>query len=121
MTPSCSSSAASFETFPPSAGSIASTNRSSPPSSARAARSGRPASRSNTQAIKTPPCTGASFERNLRLLLLEDQERPGDAFTLMNLGWAYKDLGQVPTALEYYERSLAPLRPGSRSCRSSTG
>ena len=60
------------------------------------------------------------LERNLRLLLLEDQDRPGDAFTLMNLGWAYKDLGQVPTALEYYERSLAPARPDNRSCPSST-
>ena len=40
------------------------------------------------------------LERNLRLLLLEDQDRPNDPFTLMNLGWAYKDLGQIATAMD---------------------
>ena len=44
--------------------------------------------------------------------MLEDHDRPGDAFTLMNLGWAYKDLGQITTALDYYERSLARCTPG---------
>ena len=45
-------------------------------------------------------------ERNLRLLLLEDSERPGHPFTLFNLGWTYKHLGQHATALAYYRRSL---------------
>ena len=47
------------------------------------------------------------LERNLRLLVLEDQERPNDPFTLMNLGWAYQELGQSATALTCYERSQA--------------
>jgi glycosyltransferase involved in cell wall biosynthesis/SAM-dependent methyltransferase len=46
------------------------------------------------------------LERNLRLLLLEDGERPDDPFTLMNLGWVYQELGQSAAALTYYHRSL---------------
>ena len=46
------------------------------------------------------------LERNIKLLLLEDRERPNDPFTLMNLGWAYKDMGQVAAALAYYRRGL---------------
>ena len=52
------------------------------------------------------------LDRNVRLLLLEDRERPDDPFTLMNLGWAYKDLGQVAAALAYYRRALGQCRPG---------
>ncbi len=52
------------------------------------------------------------LERNLRLLLLEDRERPDDPFTLMNLGWAYKDLGQTAAAVAYCQRSLARSKPG---------
>jgi glycosyltransferase involved in cell wall biosynthesis/SAM-dependent methyltransferase len=51
-------------------------------------------------------------ERNLRLLLLDDDERPGDPFTLFNLGWTYKHLGQAATALAYLRRSLQRCPPG---------
>jgi glycosyltransferase involved in cell wall biosynthesis/Flp pilus assembly protein TadD len=51
-------------------------------------------------------------ERNLRLLLLEDGERPGDPFVLFNLGWTYKHLGQTVTALAYYRRALERCPPG---------
>ncbi len=44
--------------------------------------------------------------------MLEDRERPNDPFTLMNLGWAYNDLGQIATALDYYHRGLAHCHPG---------
>lgn len=47
------------------------------------------------------------LQRNIRLLLLEDRERPNDPFTLMNLGWAYKDSGQIASALAHYDRALA--------------
>jgi tetratricopeptide (TPR) repeat protein len=53
------------------------------------------------------------LKRNLRLLLLEDQERPNDPFTLMNLGWAYKNLGQIAAAVAYYRRGLERSRPGT--------
>lgn len=52
------------------------------------------------------------LHRNVRLLLLEDRERPNDPFTLMNLGWAYKDLGHVAAALGYYGRALERCKPG---------
>ena len=51
------------------------------------------------------------LDRNLRLLLLEDQDRPNDPFTLMNLGWAYTNLGQTATAITCYNRSLALCNP----------
>jgi tetratricopeptide (TPR) repeat protein len=51
------------------------------------------------------------LERNIRLLLLEDQECPNDPFTLMNLGWAHKDVGQVAVALAYYRRALERCNP----------
>jgi tetratricopeptide (TPR) repeat protein len=51
-------------------------------------------------------------ERNLRLLLLEDAERPGDPFTLFNLGWAYQGLGRVAESLPLLTRSLERSRPG---------
>ena len=52
------------------------------------------------------------LKRNVRLLLLEDQERPDDPFTLMNLGWAYKNLGQIAAAVAYYRRGLERCKPG---------
>ena len=52
------------------------------------------------------------LKRNVNLLLLEDQERPDDPFTLMNLGWAYKNLGQIAAAVAYYRRGLERCKPG---------
>jgi tetratricopeptide (TPR) repeat protein len=52
------------------------------------------------------------LKRNVKLLLLEDQERPNDPFTLMNLGWAYKNLGQIAAAVAYYRRGLERCKPG---------
>lgn len=47
------------------------------------------------------------LERNLRLLLLEERERPDDPFTLMNLGWAHQERGHNVMALAYCQRGLA--------------
>jgi glycosyltransferase involved in cell wall biosynthesis/SAM-dependent methyltransferase len=49
-------------------------------------------------------------ERNLRLLLLEDAENPGDSFTLFNLGWAYHESNRLAEAESYYRRSLQHAR-----------
>jgi tetratricopeptide (TPR) repeat protein len=46
------------------------------------------------------------LERNLRLLHLDMAERPNDAFTLFNLGWAYADLGRCVEAVPLLQRSL---------------
>jgi tetratricopeptide (TPR) repeat protein len=54
----------------------------------------------------------AKLERNLRLLRLDLAERPDDAFTLFNVGWAYTDLGLWADALPPLERSLQHSRPG---------
>jgi hypothetical protein len=46
------------------------------------------------------------LERNLRLLHLDLAERPNDAFTLFNLGWAFADLGRIAEAIPLLQRSL---------------
>lgn len=46
------------------------------------------------------------LERNLRLLHLDLVERPHDAFSLFNLGWAFADLGRCPEAIPLLQRSL---------------
>jgi tetratricopeptide (TPR) repeat protein len=58
------------------------------------------------------------LDRNARLLSLEDRERPNDPFTLMNLGWTYKNMGQLAAAMAYYERGLAVCKAGvSIACK----
>ena len=52
------------------------------------------------------------LDRNARLLALEDRERPNDPFTLMNLGWTCKNLGQLAAAMAYYQRGLAVCKAG---------
>ena len=51
------------------------------------------------------------LERNLRLLHLDQAERPNDPFTLFNLGWAYVDLGRYAKAIPLLQQSLAHSRP----------
>ena len=57
------------------------------------------------------------LERNLRLLLLEDQEHPGDVNTLFHLGWTYYLLGRPKEAWAPLEASLARARPGETIVR----
>ncbi|HJT75610.1 MAG TPA: tetratricopeptide repeat protein, partial [Gemmataceae bacterium] len=47
----------------------------------------------------------------LRLLLLEDAERPDDPFTLFNLGSVYQELGRHAEALPALRRSLERSHP----------
>ncbi len=53
-----------------------------------------------------PVLRSTKLERNLRLLNLDMAERPNDAFTLFNLGWAYADLGRCADAIPLLQRSL---------------
>ena len=45
-------------------------------------------------------------QRNLRLLQLEDSERPNDGFTLFNLGCTYQEIGRLSEAVACYRRGL---------------
>ncbi len=58
-----------------------------------------------------PALRRSKLERNLRLLYLDLAERPQDAFTLFNLGWAYTDHGRHAEAIPYLQRSLEHSRP----------
>lgn len=51
------------------------------------------------------------LERNLRLMLIEHEEEPGDSFTLFNLGRTYLDLGQTGEAVRLFRESLALSKP----------
>jgi tetratricopeptide (TPR) repeat protein len=53
-----------------------------------------------------PALRQRKLERNLRLLYLDLAERPNDAFTLFNLGWAYADLGRCGEAIPMLQKSL---------------
>jgi GT2 family glycosyltransferase/Tfp pilus assembly protein PilF len=59
----------------------------------------------------------AKLERNLRLLVLDDAERPDDPFTLFNLGWTLMDLGKTGEALTKMQRSLERSAPDSSIVR----
>jgi GT2 family glycosyltransferase/tetratricopeptide (TPR) repeat protein len=59
----------------------------------------------------------SKLERNLRLLEMDDAERPDDAFTLFNLGWTMMDLGQTEQALPRLKRSLERSSPDSSIAR----
>ncbi|HEY7156602.1 MAG TPA: tetratricopeptide repeat protein [Gemmataceae bacterium] len=58
-----------------------------------------------------PALRHRKLERNLRLLHLEHAERPNDAFTLFNLGWAYADLGRCAEAIPLLQESLRHSHP----------
>lgn len=46
-------------------------------------------------------------DRDLRLLQLDIEERPGHPFVLFNLGMTYADIGEFGVAAEWLEKSLA--------------
>ncbi len=52
------------------------------------------------------PLRRRKLERDLRLLRLEDAERPQHPFVLFNLGSVSQELGDVAGALDYFRRSL---------------
>jgi len=59
-----------------------------------------------------PALRDRKMERNLRLLHLDQAERPDDPFTLFNLGVGYSQLGKLAEAIGLLRRSLERSRPG---------
>jgi tetratricopeptide (TPR) repeat protein len=59
----------------------------------------------------------SKLERNLRLLELDNTDRPDDPFTLFNLGWTLLDLGKTEEALPRLKRSLEKSSPDSSIAR----
>ncbi len=59
-----------------------------------------------------PALRDRKMERNLRLLHLDQAERPDDPFTLFNLGLGYSQLGRLAEAIPMLRRSLERSRPG---------
>jgi GT2 family glycosyltransferase/predicted Zn-dependent protease len=57
------------------------------------------------------------LERNMRLLEIDNAQRPDDAFTLFNLGWTCLDLGNTDQALRLLRRSLERSAPDSSIVR----
>ena len=64
-----------------------------------------------------PATRAKKSERNLRLLLMENAEKPDDPFTLFNLGWAYRELGRTGEAIPFLRRSLELSAPGDSITR----
>jgi GT2 family glycosyltransferase/Flp pilus assembly protein TadD len=58
-----------------------------------------------------PALRGRKLQRDLRLLHLENDERPDDPFTLFNLGSVYQELGRHAEALPLLRRSLERSHP----------
>jgi glycosyltransferase involved in cell wall biosynthesis len=58
-----------------------------------------------------PAVRRRKLDRDLRLLKLDEQERPNDAFTLFNLGSIYNELGDHRGAIAVLEKSLAASHP----------
>ena len=56
-------------------------------------------------------------QRNLRLLLVEQQEQPDHPYTLFNLGSAYLEQGQYAEALGFLRRSIAASDSGDSIVR----
>jgi glycosyltransferase involved in cell wall biosynthesis len=57
------------------------------------------------------------LERNLRLLIVENEERPNQVSTLFHLGWTYYLLGKPREAWQPLERALALSKQGETVVR----
>lgn len=58
-----------------------------------------------------PAVRRKKLDRDLRLLRLDEAEKPDDPFTLFNLGSVYHELGNARAAAEALEKSLAGSHP----------
>jgi tetratricopeptide (TPR) repeat protein len=58
-----------------------------------------------------PAVRARKLERNLRLLHLDQADRPDDAFTLFNLGLSYLELNRPGEAVPFLQASLKRLDP----------
>jgi tetratricopeptide (TPR) repeat protein len=64
-----------------------------------------------------PALRRRKLERDLRLLRLEDTERPNAPFVLFNLGMVSRELGRLTEALDYFRRSLERSHPADSITR----
>jgi tetratricopeptide (TPR) repeat protein len=64
-----------------------------------------------------PALRRRKLQRDLRLLHLENEEHPGDPFTLFNLGSIYQELGRHADALPLLRQSLAKSHPNDSIVR----
>jgi len=71
----------------------------------------------NHSGYQDPVDKHRKLERNLRLLLLENQERPNQVTTLFHLGWTYYLLGKPVEAWAPLEQSLKLSQPGETVVR----
>ncbi len=62
---------------------------------------------------RDPALRQQKLQRNLRLLQIEDGERPNDPWTLFNLGVIYLEMGKTRDALGLLLRSLERSQPGA--------
>jgi tetratricopeptide (TPR) repeat protein len=67
--------------------------------------------------FQDPAVQGPKVERNLRLLLLENAERPDDPFVLFNIASVYLGRNQVAEAIPLLQRSLQLSQPGDTIVR----
>jgi tetratricopeptide (TPR) repeat protein len=58
-----------------------------------------------------PALRRRKLDRDLRLLRLEEAERPGDPFTLFNLGQVHQERGELAEAVACFRRSLEGSQP----------
>jgi glycosyltransferase involved in cell wall biosynthesis/Flp pilus assembly protein TadD len=66
---------------------------------------------------QNPALRARKLERDLRLLLMEQAERPENPFILFNLGSVYQEQGRIIDALTHFLRSLAISAPKSSIVR----
>jgi tetratricopeptide (TPR) repeat protein len=64
-----------------------------------------------------PALRGKKLERDLRLLNLENTDKPDDPFTLFNLGSVYQELGKLAEAIPFLQRSLQRSNPSDSIVR----
>jgi tetratricopeptide (TPR) repeat protein len=64
-----------------------------------------------------PSLRQKKLERDIRLLLLENDEKPDDPFTLFNMGSVFLELGKPTDALEKLRGSLVRSQPGDSIVR----
>jgi tetratricopeptide (TPR) repeat protein len=66
----------------------------------------------NHVGYQDPALRRRKLERDVRLLKLEDADRPDHPFTLFNMGCIHQELGQAEQAIDCFRRSLSRSLPG---------
>ena len=64
-----------------------------------------------------PDLRRRKLDRDLRLLHMENEDRPDHPYTLFNLGQVYEELGRTAEAITHLQRSLEPSDPADSIVR----